>query len=180
MEVGFGCGRADRLEIERDAEAFLGCGEVEEGGADDALDGGEGVVEGREAALETAKEVPLLMERGEEGAVAAKEVEIGEEGGGGFGGLEGEVEAQMFAFGGIGLPDVALGGEERGSGGVEGAEGVLQGREGLGLGNTVDGVGIFAEIDETEVGGGIFPGDDENRIVGGAFCGPVEEHVLVW
>ena len=104
------------------------------GGADDALGGGEGLIERREAAFQTAEKMALLMKGGEEGAVAAEQIEVGDEGGGCLFGLEGEMEAQVVALGGVSLPDVALGGEERGAGGVEGAKGVLEGGMIFGLG----------------------------------------------
>ena len=48
---GLGVG-AEGFDVERDAEAFLGWGEVEEGGADDALELGVVVVERGGAANE--------------------------------------------------------------------------------------------------------------------------------
>ena len=117
------------------------------------------------------------MEGGEEGAIAAEEIEVGDQSGGGLFGFEGEVKAEMVALFARGLPDIAFGGEEGRARGVEGAEGVLQGWMGFSLGDAVDGVGIFAEIDIADGTGGVFPGNNKHRIVGGAFGGPVKEQV---
>ncbi len=177
--VRFGRRGAGGFEIERDAEAFLRGGEIEEGGADDALGGCAWQIKRSEAPLQTAEEMLLLVERGEEGAVATEEIEVGDEGGGGLFGLESEVKTEMVALVAGGLPDIALGGEEGRASGVEGAKGVLQGRMGFGLRDEVDSVGIFAEIDKADGTGGVFPGNDKNRIVGGTFGGPVKEHVCL-
>ena len=62
---------AGGFEIEGDAETFLGRGEVEEGGPDDALGSGEGVIERKETTFEAAKEVSLLMEGSNAGCASA-------------------------------------------------------------------------------------------------------------
>ena len=141
---------AEGFDVEADGEALLGAGEVDEGGADDAVEGGVGVVEGFGAAGEAAEELLGVVEGGEEGAVAPEDVDVAGEAGGilvGFGG-EIEVEVEMFElFGGEG-PGVAFGGEDGRAGGVEGAEGLHERRVVFGLGEMVEVVGVLAQVDE--------------------------------
>lgn len=143
---------AEGFDVEGDGEAFLGTGEVDHGGADDAVEHGVGVVEGGGAAGETVEELLVLVEGGEEGAVAEEEVDVASEAGGGLVGGEVEIEIEVGAelgqlFGGEG-PGVAFGGKDGGARGVEGAEGVHEGWKLLGFGEVVEVVGVFAEVDE--------------------------------
>ncbi len=179
MDAGLLGSGADGLQVEGEREAFLGRGEIEKGGANDALGCREGLVEGSKTTLKPAKKMALLMEGGEEGSIATKEIDVGDDGGSALLGLKGEVETQVLALFDGGFPDVALGGEKGRAGGVKRAESVLEGGVIFGFGDAVDGVWVFAEIDEAKKAGGIFPGDDQNRIVNRAFGGPVKEHVCV-
>ena len=53
-----------------------------------------------------------------------------------------------------------------------------EGRELLGLGEVVEVVGIFTQVDEVDRRiFGIRPGDDEHGVVVGAFSGPFGEHL---
>ena len=64
------------LDIEGEGEAFLGAGKVEERRTDHALEHDEGVVQRLGAAGEPVNEVLVLVEGGEYGAVAPKEVDV--------------------------------------------------------------------------------------------------------
>ncbi len=82
------CGSRGRgFDVEADGEALLGAGEVDQGGTDDAVEGGVGVVEGFGAAGEAAEELLGVVEGGEEGAVAPKDVDVAGEAGGIFAGF---------------------------------------------------------------------------------------------
>ena len=163
---------AEGFDVEADGEAFLGAGEIDESGADDAVDHGVGVIERGGEAGEAVEDLLLPVEGGEDGALAPEEVDVTGEAIGGFFGEEVEVEAEVGEFGLIFAwvdgPGIAFGGEDGGAGGVEGAEGVHQGGVALGFGEVVEVVGIFAEIDEAAVAGGVrgvVPWDDEDGIV---------------
>ena len=177
---------AEGLDVEGDGESFLGTGEVDERGADDAVEHGVGLVEALGAAHEAMDELTILMGRREEGAVAEEEIDVAGESGEGGGGAEAWVEIEiereaklLELFGGEG-PGVAFGGEDGRAGGVEGAEGVHEGREALGLGEMVEVVGVCAEIDEVRGGvRGVGPGNFQGGIVGGALCGPFGKHLYL-
>ena len=167
LPAGFGVG-ADGFDVEGEGEALLGAGEVEEGGADDGFEHGVGVVEGADATGEAVEEELVLVEGGEDGAVAPEEVDVAGEAVRGGDGVEEELKSEVGEFVWVGAggegPGIAFGGEDGGSGGVEGAEGVEEGRVGFGFGDLVEVVGVLAEVDE--VGGvgsevwGVRPGDD--------------------
>jgi hypothetical protein len=61
---------AEGFDVEADGEALLRAGEVNKSGAEDAVEGGFGVIESGSAAGEAAEELLLLVERGKEVAVA--------------------------------------------------------------------------------------------------------------
>ena len=150
MGGGGGWVGADGLDVEADGEALLRGGYVEEGGADDAVENGVGVVERFGAADEAVEELLVLMEGDEVRALAEEEVNVAGEAGGGELGAESGVEVLTEGVEVFGRerPGVAFGGEDGGARGVERAEGVHDGGEQLGLGEMIEVVGVVAEIDE--------------------------------
>lgn len=89
---------AHGLDVEGEGEALLRGGEIEQGGANDALGGGKGEIERGKAAFEALQQMLVLMEGGEEGAVAAEQVQIGEGRVGGLFGIEQESQAERVAL----------------------------------------------------------------------------------
>jgi hypothetical protein len=78
---------------------------------------------------------------------------------------------------GLERPGVALVGEDGGARGVESTESMHESGEAFGLGEVVEVVGVFAQVDEVSarvgrIRRGIRPRDDEDGVVGGALCGP--------
>lgn len=177
---GIGFVRGDRFDVEGQGETFRGTVQVEERGSNDAIDEGEGVIEGRDAAGETVDEVLVLVEGGEDRAIAPEQVDIAGEAGGDIGGDKVQMEAESFELGGgIHGPGVAFDSEEGGTGGVEGAEGLEEGWVTLGLGDLLGGVRIFAQIDEARDAGLVRrPWDDEDGVVCSALGGPFKEHLF--
>jgi hypothetical protein len=171
---------AEGGDVEGDGEAFEGAVEVEDGGTEDALEGGFGMLEALSSAGDAVEAILLLMGGGEDGALAPEEVDIAGEAVEGVFGGEHELETERLDFIGCFFegerPGVALGGEEGGAGGVEGAEGPAKRRKEFGFGNFSDLVGVGAEIDEARGAIWIEPWDHEGGCVVGAFGGPVREH----
>jgi hypothetical protein len=166
---------AECLDVEGDGEALLWAGEVEERGADDAVEHGVRVIERGGAANEAVEKLLVMMHRDKAGAVAEEDVDVaGESGGEWFvGGIDVEVEMELVELFGFERPGVALGGEDRRARGVEGAESVHESGEVFGFGEVVEVVGVFAEVDEVNRRvGRVRPGDDEDGVVGSALCGP--------
>jgi hypothetical protein len=174
---------AEGFDVEGDGEALLWAGEIEEGGADDAVEHGVGMVEGRCSADEAVQKLLLMVYRDEAGAVAQEEVDVAGESVGELSceglvsEIEVEVEAELVEFFGLEGPGVTFGGEDWRARGVEGAESVHERREVFGLGEMIEVVGVFAQVDEVaarmgRIGRRIRPGDDEDWVVGSALCGP--------
>ena len=139
---------AERLDVEADCEAFLGADEIDESGAEDAFDGSIGGVDRVQEAGE-ANEAPLaLMERDEEGALAPEKIEVACEAVGRL--SRGEIEIVLGGCEFIGRhdPGVTLRGEDGRADGVEGTERLSERRMKLRFRDLVEGVGIFAEVNE--------------------------------
>jgi hypothetical protein len=161
-DFGFG---AEGGDVEGDGEAFEGTVEIEDGGAEDALESGFGMLEALGAAGDAVEAILLLVGGGEDGTLAPEEVDVAGEAVEGVFGGEHELEAEgLDLVGGVfegERPGVALGGEEGRTCGVEGAEGAAERGEEFGFGDVGDVVGVGAKVDEA--GGAVWvkPWDDE-------------------
>jgi hypothetical protein len=170
---------AEGLDVEGDCEALLRAGEVEKGGADDAVEHGVRVIERGGAANEAVEKLLVMMHGDKARAIAEEDVDVAVESGGEkfVGGIDVEVEMELIELFRFERPRVALGGEDGRARGVESAESVHESGEVFGLGEMVEVVGVFAEVDEVRAGAGrierrIRPGNDEDGVVGSALCGP--------
>jgi len=95
LPCGLGIG-AEGFDVEAEGVAFLRAVEIDERGAQDAVERGGGVVERGGVAGEAAEELLLLGERGEEVTLTPDEVDVAGEAGGGGGGVDVEIEAEVF------------------------------------------------------------------------------------
>lgn len=178
---------AEGFDVEADGEAFLGDGDVDEGGAEDELEHGVGVVERGGAVGDAVEKLLVAMARCKGCAITSEEVDVAGEGYGSFFGrvMQIEVEIGEFVLGvgvvGIGVegdgPGVTLGGEDGRALRVERAESVEERWIGYGFGQVIEVVGVLAEVDEVDGRSlRIRPGDDENGIIGAALGGPFGNH----
>ena len=98
MAGGVGVG-AEGFDVEGDFEALLWAGEVEECGADDAVEHGVRVIEGGGAADEAVEELLVVVDGGKAGALAEEEVDVAGESRGEVvcEGLVSEIEVEIEA-----------------------------------------------------------------------------------
>lgn len=151
---------AEGLDVEAEGEALLRAGEIDQRGAEDAVEHGEWMVERSDVAREPVQELFVLVERGEDGAFAPEDVDVADEAVAGVVGSvfeDVEVEAEVLelfcVFGRIERPGIALGGEDWRARRVEGAEGMHERRIELCFGEEIEIVGILAQVDEAAVAG---------------------------
>ena len=156
----------ESFDVEAECETFLRRFEVDERGTQYAFKRSHGIVERSSKARETAHELFMLMERREERAVAAYEIDVAGKACRCFFGVDVEIDLQMAEFLAAYDPGVTLGGKDRRARRIEGAQGLHEWRMLLGFGDGVEVVRVSTEIDEGRCSVGIFPGNDKDWVVG--------------
>ena len=159
---------AESLYIKADGEALLRAGKINQRWTDYAVEHGEGMVQRRRVSRETVHHLLHLVVGGKERSLAPNNVNIAAETGGGVVGSYVEILAEVIERFCVERPRITLGGEDGRSGGVESTQSMHQWRMLFNLGEMIEVVGIFAQIDEAAISGGIGwirPGNDEHGVV---------------